>query len=329
MAINVQVKDNRGCESTFTGRTSNGYFTDRFGSTTWGQTPHAAAPGMGVAPVATGVEFGSDACPINVGMMPDSAFQTMPHLQRVPFVQTGMTDLETSFGPRAIVNRIAMIDPAAAQLAIRLTSIDPRFIANLSKIADGCPWTAAKLTKVANIDLSLARQLIGLARINPSQAMAIAATAEVSPIQAMRQLETLTWSVPMYDPGMGIRNDTSLNSFGQYATIPVDIAEDANTCIIEADVPGISLENIELTATNGRLMLEVTAGGAASLKNGVTPIIRERQAPRMLRREFVLGNDIDLSGITARVDHGVLSIVLPRKVGTVEQVLNREVSLAC
>ncbi len=327
MAIKVQVKDNRGCESTFTSRNNNGFTSTRFDAAGLDMANCIAATGMGVSPLATGLGIGFDASPINGGMMPVNSFSAMPHIQNTPFSTAGMFG---SIGAYAIVNRIAAIDPAAAQLATRLSSIDPLFIANLSKVAGGCPWTAAKLVRVATIDLALARQLVMLAQVNLSQALAIAATAEMNPVLAARQIATLSCNLQLHGDSM---LDTELaadvNSYGDYATIPVDVVEGGSAYIIEADLPGVSIENVDITATNGRLVLEAVIGRSTSSKNGMSTIVREKRSSRTLRREFVLGSDVEMTDISARIVNGVLSIVLPKKVGTVEQTLNREVSLTC
>jgi len=326
MAIKVQVKDNRGCESTFTSRTNNGSFSDRFGAAGWDMTSCTAAAGMGVSPLAAGL--GLDACSVNGGMTPINSFAAMPQFQNVPFSAIGTYGVGGSFVPQSIVSRIATIDPAAAHLATHLMSIDPLFITNLSKVAGGCAWTAAKLVKVAALDFSLARQLVMLAQVNPTQALAIAATAEMNPALAARQLAAISSNLPMYgNPVHGLGLATGVNSVGQYSTIPVAVVEGGNAYIIEAELPGVVIENVDITATNGRLTLEAIVGPSASSRNGMSTIVREKLTPRSLRREFVIGTDVEMNNISARIADGILSIVLPKKVTTAEQALNREVSL--
>jgi HSP20 family molecular chaperone IbpA len=91
---------------------------------------------------------------------------------------------------------------------------------------------------------------------------------------------------------------------------PVDIVEEGNALHIIADMPGVTQDSLDIEVDNNVLTLE----GQVQLEmpEGIEAIYAEVRAQRFLRR-FTLSHEIDADGIEARIDKGVLHLVLPKK----------------
>lgn len=91
----------------------------------------------------------------------------------------------------------------------------------------------------------------------------------------------------------------------------VDIEETADAYIIHADVPGVKAEDIEINVENG--LLEIS--GERKLEKAV----EERGVRRFERvfgkfyRSFRLPESADIENIKAKTDHGVLTVIVPKK----------------
>ena len=90
--------------------------------------------------------------------------------------------------------------------------------------------------------------------------------------------------------------------------MPMDLYRDADNYVLNADLPGIDPESVDVDV-DGQL-LSIRAERAARTLEGVRWIARERSTGSYLRR-FTLGQGIDTAHISATYDNGVLSVVLP------------------
>ena len=296
MAIKIQVKDNRGASNTFTA--SNGRFAN---SAAFG-TP------IGVTPIA---QYGDR---MNAACMPKAIGYGvqdfgMPSTQRfavntgmygmTPMWQAGLGSASTS-----LASRIAMVDPTIAQSIERLVAIDPVFVNGLTTVAAGCPWTAARIARLALANLPAARAVLGIATVDPHQALGIVAA----------HLGDASFS-----PAAGLMNRSNTAGLGSMeATLrsgemPVTIVDNGSEYILEADLPGASTDDVELTVANGILEIEAIVNRAASAAAANGTVLRERDLGGTLRRTFTIGNDVDPTEISAHIVNGVLTIVLPRK----------------
>lgn len=91
---------------------------------------------------------------------------------------------------------------------------------------------------------------------------------------------------------------------------PVDIFEEGNALHVIADMPGVTRDSLDIEVDNNVLTLE----GEVQLEmpEGIEAIYAEVRAQRFLRH-FTLSHEIDADAIEARVDKGVLHLVLPKK----------------
>jgi len=90
--------------------------------------------------------------------------------------------------------------------------------------------------------------------------------------------------------------------------MPMDLYRDADNYVLNADLPGIDPESVDVDV-DGQV-LSIRAERAPRTAQDVRWIARERSSGSYLRR-FTLGQGIDTAGISARYDNGVLSVVLP------------------
>jgi HSP20 family protein len=105
-------------------------------------------------------------------------------------------------------------------------------------------------------------------------------------------------------------NDASSGATADW-TPAVDIEEYADRFVLHADVPGVDPASIEVTLERGVLTL---AGGREkpAEANGVERRRIERANGRFHRR-FSLPDTVDSEAVTARGNHGVLEVVIPKR----------------
>jgi HSP20 family protein len=92
-------------------------------------------------------------------------------------------------------------------------------------------------------------------------------------------------------------------------TPPIDIYETEDGLVLRADLPGVSLETLELQVQDNKL----------TLFGRVTPIVPEHA--KVLHQEyevgdflrsFILSDEVDHEHISAKLTNGVLEVVLPK-----------------
>lgn len=91
----------------------------------------------------------------------------------------------------------------------------------------------------------------------------------------------------------------------------VDIREESERFVVEADLPGVDPDNIEITMEEGILSL---SGSREIVNEDNQEGLRrmERISGRFYRR-FSLPDGVDAEGVTARSNNGVLEIVIPKQ----------------
>ncbi|AFJ01434.1 Low molecular weight heat shock protein [Methylophaga frappieri] len=94
----------------------------------------------------------------------------------------------------------------------------------------------------------------------------------------------------------------------------VDIVESEAGFTVYVDVPGVNLTEIEITADNGVLSIDGQRTGFAQDET-IAFQRNERVNGKFLRR-FTLPDNIDVDGITANYQDGVLRVSLPKSVRT-------------
>lgn len=91
---------------------------------------------------------------------------------------------------------------------------------------------------------------------------------------------------------------------------PVDIFEDSEGITLEADMPGVSKERLNLHVENDSLIVEGEA--LIDMPEGMEALYADIQATRY-RRSFALSSELDTEGIDATLTDGVLRIRIPKR----------------
>jgi HSP20 family protein len=92
---------------------------------------------------------------------------------------------------------------------------------------------------------------------------------------------------------------------------PVDIYETGEKLMLLIDVPGIVRENINLTVEQHLLTIEAKQTPPPAPEKNVKWLWREHEAVSY-RRQFRLGEEIDVEGIGSALRNGVLRVTLPK-----------------
>jgi HSP20 family protein len=87
---------------------------------------------------------------------------------------------------------------------------------------------------------------------------------------------------------------------------PVDIHEEDGRLVVDAEMPGFTRDEIDVTIDNG--VLRITAERKPEETKG-TSHLRERRFTRV-ERAFTLPTDVDDSQVQARLENGVLHLEL-------------------
>src|SRR5688572_11080879 len=93
-----------------------------------------------------------------------------------------------------------------------------------------------------------------------------------------------------------------------YLHPPVNVVETKDGYILEAEMPGVSKDGLEVQLEDNELTI---IGHRKSAVEGLQPLYRE-SVDRDYRRSFVLDPAIDTAKISARIERGVLTLTLPQ-----------------
>ena len=103
----------------------------------------------------------------------------------------------------------------------------------------------------------------------------------------------------------------------------VDIHEDAASYVIDAELPGLSREDVKINFQDGTLTLsgersykyekkETPEAGEAAEENTTKSRYRTERLYGKFNRSFTFSSPVDADGITARFDSGVLTVTVPK-----------------
>jgi len=87
----------------------------------------------------------------------------------------------------------------------------------------------------------------------------------------------------------------------------VDISETPDSYILDADMPGVSKENLEITLDNNTL----TISGKVDTTAGSRLEYQEFELHNY-KRSFVVNEDVNTGRIEAKLENGVLNLVIPK-----------------
>lgn len=92
----------------------------------------------------------------------------------------------------------------------------------------------------------------------------------------------------------------------------IDLSENDKAFIIEADLPGVSKSDLKVSVVGQRVTIEAEIRRETSSKEGDVVVHAERVV-RKYARSMDLPGEVDDGNATAKLENGVLSLVLPKK----------------
>jgi len=101
----------------------------------------------------------------------------------------------------------------------------------------------------------------------------------------------------------------------------VDIRETKDAYVLEAEMPGVSRNGLEITLDGNVLTFVGHRGQSSAIK---ADLVYRESADADFRRVFELDPAIDRARIDARMDQGVLTLTLPK----IEKVKPRKITVS-
>ncbi|HHZ02375.1 MAG TPA: Hsp20/alpha crystallin family protein [Tissierellia bacterium] len=105
-------------------------------------------------------------------------------------------------------------------------------------------------------------------------------------------------------------NNWPYEKFFSYGTFKMDVRDNENEYIVEAELPGVEKEEISLEFNDGRMTISVNRKEEIKEEKN-NYIHRERRQSSMNRSVYL--NDAKDEGIKASLENGLLRIVVPKK----------------
>lgn len=100
----------------------------------------------------------------------------------------------------------------------------------------------------------------------------------------------------------------------------VDIKEEPQRFVIQADIPGVDPKDIEIHMEKG--ILTIKGERKQEVKEETEKYTRVERARGVFYRRFALPDSADAEGISASGKHGVLEIVIPKRAETTPRRIN-------
>lgn len=98
------------------------------------------------------------------------------------------------------------------------------------------------------------------------------------------------------------------------------VLENADGYTLEVEMPGVSKENLEMWIENS----ELTILGQRVAPSVEGTLIHRESRPQNFRRSFEIDPSIDAAKISAKIEQGVVTLILPKA----EQVKPRKIAVA-
>ena len=105
-------------------------------------------------------------------------------------------------------------------------------------------------------------------------------------------------------------NDWPFKRTLTHDTFKVDVEDNGNEYLIEAEVPGIDKKDINVELNDGKLMISITRDENSESKKK-NFIHRERRYSYMSRSIYL--EDAKPDGIKAKLENGLLKVVVPKE----------------
>ncbi len=97
-------------------------------------------------------------------------------------------------------------------------------------------------------------------------------------------------------------------------SIPIDVIERYDSFEVRAAVPGVKPEDVEVTVQGERVSVRAEVRGPAEQQRGENWLMREHRYG-LLQRTITLPSAVSSENAEARIEHGILSLKLPKLQG--------------
>ena len=115
-------------------------------------------------------------------------------------------------------------------------------------------------------------------------------------------------------------NEVLQTDHGHCDVPPLSVYELEDRYVVECDLPGLSLDEIDLQVNDG--VLEISGERKAPFDDNVKVTVNERAFSDFHRR-LQISKDVNLDGVDAELGNGVLKVTVPKA----DSVLPRSVSI--
>lgn len=133
------------------------------------------------------------------------------------------------------------------------------------------------------------------------------------PTRVIRNADPFEFAQREFDTLLGrlIGQNGSGNYLAPYA---VDVREDGDTLVVEAELPGFTKEQVDITLENSVLTISAERNVEPKPANaqGGDYLLKERRYTRF-QRSFTLPPTIDEGSVNAKLDNGVLTVTLAKR----------------
>ena len=106
----------------------------------------------------------------------------------------------------------------------------------------------------------------------------------------------------------------------QFITPPASVREIGDGYTLEIEMPGVKKDGLEISVENN----ELTIIGRRSLPAVEGTLIHRESRPENFRRMFEIDPSIDANKISAKIDQGLVMLILPKA----EHVKPRKITVA-
>lgn len=110
----------------------------------------------------------------------------------------------------------------------------------------------------------------------------------------------------------GFFRPASVTGNGGNMQIKVDVTEDEKTYTVQAEIPGVDKNDINVAIDSNQVTITAEVKREAETKEG-TRVLRTERYYGKTYRSFTLAQEVDDAAAEARYANGVLTLVLPKK----------------
>jgi HSP20 family protein len=100
-------------------------------------------------------------------------------------------------------------------------------------------------------------------------------------------------------------------AFGEGASLPLDVTRDANALHVEAALPGVKPEDVQITVENGTLTISAESRAEREEKNDQGEVLLQEIRRGSMSRSVTLPTGLEPDKASATFENGVLRLDIP------------------